>query len=432
MNPEREKKADALALDILTLARSTLMVRFRFLDRALGRLTFLRTDKVLLGTEGRHYLYDPWYVLNIYRTSPEEIKRCLLHSVLHLIYRHPFVGGDIDRDKWGLACDIAVEQTATDLGVTSDRAAAQQEILQLLTEELGLLSAERVYRFLCDRDFSPAEWERWRSLFVADQHGPWYGMDEDARTDADMDVELIWQEVSRRMQTEIENFSEEGNLLAQQLRALNRPRQSLRTFLRRFGRMGEQMYLSDEEFDAAYYTYGLALYGNVPLVEPLEYREEKKIHDFVIAIDTSGSVRGEVVQSFVQYAYDILMQSESLDTRLNLHIIQCDDRIRQDAFIQSREEFEEYLSGMTILGLGETDFRPVFRHVEELAATGAFRDLRGLLYFTDGKGAFPQRKPSFDTAFVLHTQGYEEPPVPNWAMKMTITEDDILAHRFDG
>ena len=429
MNPEREKKADALALDILSLARSTLMVRFRFLDRALGRLDFLRTDKVLLGTEGRHFLYDPWYVLDIYRTSRDEIRHDMLHSVLHLIYRHPFVGADIDRDKWGLACDIAVEQTAADLGVPSDRTPQQQEILQHLAEELGLLTAERIYRFLCDRDFSPAEWERWRSLFACDQHGPWYGMDENARTDADM--EQIWQEVSRRMQTELENFSEEGNLLAQQLRALNRPRQSLRSFLRRFGRMGEQMHLSDEEFDAAYYTYGLALYGNVPLVEPLEYREEKKVRDFVIAIDTSGSVRGEVVQSFVQYAYDILMQSESLDTRLNLHIIQCDDRIRQDALIQSREEFREYLGGMTILGLGETDFRPVFRHVEELAAAGAFRDLRGLLYFTDGKGTFPARKPSFDTAVVLHTQGYEEPPVPNWAMKMTITEDDILAHRFD-
>ncbi|MCQ2420297.1 MAG: VWA-like domain-containing protein [Clostridia bacterium] len=431
MDSVRDQKADALALDILHLARNTLMVRFRFLDRGLGQLDFLRTDRVLFGTDGRHILYDPWHILNVYREDSDAVTHDLLHSLLHLVYRHPFVGADIDRELWGLSCDIAVEQTLLDLGLHTAREAAQYEILTLLTQELGTLTAERIHHFLSQQTFGPAEFERWQTAFAADQHGPWFGMDEDAAADSNMDLEIIWQDISRRMQTELENFSENGNILAQQLRALNRPRQSLTAFLRRFGRAGEIMHISEEEFDLNYYTYGLSLYGSIPLVEPLEYREDRLIRDFVIAIDTSGSVRGEVVQSFVQYAYDILSQRDSFFSRTNLHIIQCDDRIREDVKITCPEDFEAYISNMIILGLGETDFRPVFRRVEELLSAGEFSDLRGLLYFTDGKGAFPAQKPPFETALVLHTDGFEEPPVPLWAMKMTITEDEILEHKFD-
>lgn len=35
------------------------------------------------------------------------------------------------------------------------------------------------------------------------------------------------------------------------------------------------------------------------LIEPLEYKEDKVIKDFVIAIDTSGSCAGELVKKFL-------------------------------------------------------------------------------------------------------------------------------------
>ena len=41
--------------------------------------------------------------------------------------------------------------------------------------------------------------------------------------------------------------------------------------------------------------YGMELYGNMPLVEPLEYKETDRVREFVIAIDTSGC---DSLQSF--------------------------------------------------------------------------------------------------------------------------------------
>ena len=69
---------------------------------------------------------------------------------------------------------------------------------------------------------------------------------------------------------------------------MGRPRTDYREFLRQFAVPGEVMRLSDDEFDYVYYTYGLKLYGRMPLIEPLEYREERRIREFVIVIDTSG------------------------------------------------------------------------------------------------------------------------------------------------
>ena len=136
-----------------------------------------------------------------------------------------------------------------------------------------------------------------------------------------------------------------------------------------------------------------------------------------------------MVQKFVQKTYNILKSTESFFTKINLHIIQCDDRIRDDAHITCREDIDEYIRNLEIKGLGRTDFRPVFRYVDELVRRHELTALQGLLYFTDGDGQFPEEKPEYETAFVLHTSGYAEPELPVWAIHISLTEDEILDKR---
>ena len=68
----------------------------------------------------------------------------------------------------------------------------------------------------------------------------------------------------------------------------------------------------------------------------------------------------------------------------------------------------------------QCDIRPVFQRVAELQASGAFTSLRGLIYFTDGMGTYPQKRPPYDAAFVL----LEEPPMmfksPPWAIRLVL------------
>ena len=436
MAQQREEMAKELAENIMTLARNTLMVHLRFMDRAISHLTLTCDGEIPFATDGHALYYEPWTVLQRYQAEPNAVNRDMMHALLHCVFRHWFVGQDIDRARWDAACDAAVECAISDLHspvLQSQREVNQLMTLEMLRREVGTMTAERIYRWLGEQDYDEDDLYRLRRELKADEHGLWYGGPEpEAERQQDVDdLEQMWQDVSRRMQTELETMRQEAaGVLVQNLRSLNRAKHDYTAFLRRFGVRGEVVRLSDEEFDNNYYTYGLSLYGNVPLIEPLEYWEQKRIRDFVIAIDTSGSVKGDVVQSFIQHTHDILSKQENFFTKVNMHIIQCDDQIREDVHITGREEFQAYIKTMQIKGLGQTDFRPVFARVEELIRRRELTDLRGLLYFTDGLGTFPEKKPPYDTAFIIHTDDYHEVQVPPWAMHMVLTEDEILDSRF--
>ena len=81
---------------------------------------------------------------------------------------------------------------------------------------------------------------------------------------------------------------------------------------------------------------------------------------------------------------------------------------------------KDYMEHFQLVGGSATDFRPVFAHVAELQKAGAFTSLRGLIYFTDGMGIYPRKRPPYDTAFVL----LEEPPLsvkmPPWAIRLVV------------
>lgn len=433
-NENTDKQARELAAEIVMLSRNQLLVNLRYLDRAIANIKFVPTMEATFANDGRNIYYSPWFILSLYQNEQTVVARNILHSIFHCVFRHSFISKEINRSAWNLACDIAVENAINELnqpGISSRRAGAQQSAVEKLKKELPALTAERIYRYLMDEGFSDAQMDKERIVFTGDDHSAWYNLrysSEGAETE--FDLEKLWEDISKRMETELEVIFGEDDALTQNLRDINRARYNYTEFLRRFGVHGEVMRLSDEEFDNNYYTYGIELYGNIPLIEPLEYKDQNKIRDFVIAIDTSGSVQGEVVQKFVQHTHDILARQENFYTKVNMYIIQCDDRIQDVAYIEDKDAFDRYLSSMQIKGLGETDFRPVFAYVDELVEKKKLTDLRGVLYFTDGKGTFPAQKPDYDVAFIIHDDGFSSIWTPEWAMKLYIAEDDILDERF--
>ena len=423
---------DRMALEVLEVTRSELYLHLRFLSLAIGGLTPTPSAQVRgMGTDGLRLLAEPERLIRVFPKNPVLLNREYLHQLLHCIFRHPFFIADHDRPLWSLACDISVEWSIDRLDLPCVRCIAgwvRTETYRRLGEALPAMAAEPIYRRLEEAHLDEKQLLMLQKEFRADDHRFWPqpgDQSPQARQAADQ-----WKNLSQQMQTELETRQKDpgqgGEALAIQVKAANRSRRTYRDFLRRFAVLREELKADPDSFDLGFYSYGLSLYGNLPLIEPLESRETIKIEEFVIVVDTSLSCSGELVKNFLRETYGLLRQSESFFRRTNIRILQCDDRVRTDQKITDIDQLAAYMEAFQLVGGGGTDFRPAFRYVDELICAGEFHHLKGLLYFTDGLGRFPARRPAYDAAFLFLGSQYEDADLPPWAMKLVLDEREFV------
>ena len=433
---EIEAGFENICRKILESSRNALYINMRYLDVALSSLAWeITTDIPRIGTDGLKIAYEPHYLADLYRENPMLVNRVYLHMVFHCIFRHLFRPCPEDRELWNLSCDMAVEalidgmhHRSIRMGVHPFRRAVYDE----LRKTLKVLTAEGIYRELKKADYRPEQRARMVQEFCIDDHTYWPAPPEEEgpKPPSPLMAKLKkhWKDVSDRMQTELsigrEAGTEDGDL-SDELAVENRERYDYRTFLRKFAVLKEEMQIDPDSFDYVFYSYGLRMYGNMPLIEPQEWKETHKIEEFVIVIDTSMSCSGDLVRKFLEETYHILAETESFFRKVHIRILQCDDAVRADQLITTGEELKEYMDHLQLYGDGGTDFRPAFTYVQQLIDQGEFKNLKGLLYFTDGKGTFPRKRPPYDAAFILFREDYKEVSVPPWAIRLMLDEEDL-------
>lgn len=430
MDDHMDEQLLSVGVRILNMARTDLYMGMRFLDVALSSFSYgCDMDCISIGTDGVVLYFNPRYLGGLLKKNRVLINRLYLHQVFHCIFHHLWKPGKKEQPYWDLACDIAMESIIDSLNVRCVRIA--QSALRLgtyhtLKKSVPVLTAEKIYLYLL-RQYPKADMlAPLLAEFHTDDHSRW---PEPPSPNQPNPVPKNWDSLSDSMETNLDTFANETSdstqTLSSMLKVEHRRHYDYREFLRRFSVWREEMAVDADAFDYIFYSYGLELYGNMPLIEPLEYKEVQKIQDFVIVIDTSMSCSGDLVRAFLQETYGILLEQESFHRKLNIHIIQCDDEIRDDKHITSKEELQAYMAELNLIGQGGTDFRPAFAYVEKLRQEGKLHNLKGLLYFTDGEGIYPKRKPPYDVAFVFFQKQYKEEEVPPWAMKLILEEDDL-------
>lgn len=424
---ERWKK---IGREILFSARTELYMGLPFLDEALSALAVTDGgyDTDTLATDAKNlYFSGAWLAMQL-EHSRMSVNRAYLHSVFHCLLRHPAKSKNRDTPLWDLACDIAVESMLDSLEyrcVQADKPSIRRKnTYRRLRQSMPVLTAEAVYRQFRRERLNSYDCATLARVFHVDDHSLWETSDDDEQ-------DKQWQQTAERTQTAMETIftdqSTGGEAVREQLSVSAHPTTDYRAFLRRFAALREEVAIDADSFDYGYYAYGLRHFGNMPLIEPLETREVRKIEDFVIAIDTSMSTSGELVRQFLSYTYSLLMDSESFFRHINLRILQCDDQLRSDKRITSAHDLRDYMEHFELIGQSATDFRPVFEHVDQLVSEGAFHHLRGLVYFTDGLGIYPKKRPRYDAAFVmLEGEAYPE-NVPPWGIRAILREDEIAA-----
>ena len=124
--------------------------------------------------------------------------------------------------------------------------------------------------------------------------------------------------------------------------------------------------------------------------------------------------------------FGLLKTGESFFAKCNIAVMQCDDAVRDLTFLHSTDELDRFAACLTLTGGGGTDFRPAFAKIEELRRDGTLRDLQGVLYFTDGKGTYPTRRPPYETAFLFLETGTPPPDTPPWATRLVLSPEEFL------
>ena len=439
-----------VASEVLNFSRQRTLVNMRFLEPAIRMLKespskCMRNRSYGMGTDGKNLYYNPEYVLRAYQKEKGFVSRMYLHLVVHGIFRHFFVNPQIEQRKWDLACDMAteyiIESWKLDFADISAGADEKRE-LDRIRKNVGLMNAEKIYGYLKKTKESEIDWLE--KIFCRDDHSFWYPETKN-RNDviqvksgqvnqnrevmfSNQKLEELWKQAAKKIQVDLETFmksrsGETGDFLVN-LKLANRKKQDYSAFLRKFTRLGERMKINDEEFDYNFYTYGMQLYGNMPLIEPLEYKDVRVVKTFVTVIDTSGSVEEEKLRRFLEKTYQILKSGQKSEDRVNFHLIQCDALVQKDVKITSEKELEQVMEDLTLYGRGGTDFRPAFEYIEELRKNGELTNLNGMLYFTDGMGVYPRKKPEYPVAFIYDSEVLDEiPKVPAWAIRYLM--DDI-------
>lgn len=416
---------EQLGKKVLDTSKQELFIAMRYLFRPLNMLTYCLNRQIkFLATDGKQLYFNPLLLIERYKINPVRINRAYFHIIMHCLFRHVYDTKGRDRQLWDLACDICAEFLVDSISlscVMQPENTQREMIYKRIAGSCSVMSAPNIYYAL--QTFSKEELDKLSAseLFVADVHDYWYQNNDDNQ-------EEQWRDAAKKMQSALAFDSGRGDTKGNLAKALNvatHKNVSYKDFLRKFAVTQEKMHIDMDSFDYGYYHYGLSLYGNLPLIEELEYKEETGIEDFVIVIDTSGSCASGLIQKFLNVTFSIFEEKENFFEKMNVHIIQCDNEVQEDTVISTFEEAEQYKNEFMAKGFGGTDFRPAFHYINTLRNEREFRRLKGVLYFTDGYGIYPEYKPAYDTVFVFLGDYDSDRKVPAWAMRFDLSKDAI-------
>jgi predicted metal-dependent peptidase len=298
--------------------------------------------------------------------SVREVATVLANSAMHQALFHSERGKDKVSSVWNLASDYAINDLLVQNGFMLPPMANH-------ASRFEMLYAEQIYTILLgeldlrDNDATPQDEKQ------SDKPN------EEAE-EQDIPEELLAQE--------------EYELLLEQLNIKLEKHGDLPKGIERFVDLKSEAKVSwRDELYRYVNTHAKSDYRMFPSAKkhlyrgfalPSIYGEELKI---IVAIDTSASIDDELLKLFLAELYEIMQ----VFTHYVIELIECDASIQNIQRLTPQEPLEP-----TFKGGGGTNFTPVFDYVMDLN-----EDFKFLIYFTDGKGAFPNYEPLIDVLWVM-------------------------------
>lgn len=400
--------------------RGGLSLAFPVLALPLGMLQW--HDGPQPGTDGR-WFYAPLSWLNGEGNTRSLRQKVLMHSLLHAMMGHPWGCGRRNQMRWDLACDLTVEFLSCRMAGKPMEGVVGRAYYAC--DSRWAFSAKALYDAL-ERGFPVPEEELW-PLVHLDSHEMWKRISaQTCCTPAQEGEDLAaqWRREKEKLrpycQTDRPKIGTGTQNQKLDVGTITDYPVKFGDLLRQFSQVRENCHVNDADFAYSWYAYGVEHYNGMPLLEPLEYSEERKLWEMAIVLDTSASCSRGLVSRFLGAVHSALCKEQLFFHRFRLYLIQCDCQVQQKSLITNLDEFQWYLEHLELFGGGGTDYRPAFEEIDRLVACGELPRLGGVLYFTDGYGVFPAQPPPYPTAFVMLQYRYDDINIPDWAIKLVL------------
>lgn len=316
----------------------------------------------------------------------------LCHEIIHIILNHVERQGQRDPQVWGWAIDFA-DNAILKKQESSWLKMPDGDLKGLYDQKYGDDRAELIYDDLI-KNKPPQQ------LKTIDFHlsGPG-GKNKKGKKGlkaAQMSEELkeLWKS---RVYAAREHAKRQGSSpagLEVFLDNLTKPQVNWRTILHNF--------VNEQSRDDYTWSRPSRMHLHRGLVLPSCYSEE--IGTVVVAIDTSGSISTEQLQQFMSE-----IQAIKNSYPVTVRVIICDAAVHGDYTLERYGSFDH--KKIKIQGRGGTDFKPVFKYVDD----NKIRPTMGI-YLTDGYGDFPNHPPAYPFLWVL-TKTNKTPP---WGRNVVI------------
>ena len=428
-----------LSEQIIRHTMRTAAVSFPFLAKPIYSLKTKPSDEIeSICSDYEYIYYNPKWLIDKYTKNGKKMENTIIHTVLHNLYLHPSMTNENDK-----VFEAAADMSVFCMMKNADALRTNSAINKEFDAFLKLCSGTSTSELFKAAEADPAVFNKMFSIvskLKEDDHNLWYTKRKD--------VPQQGQQAGEHMEITVSNESQNGNAAQQdgnsqnanavsggsqqdkyeemwsnmlvQAKAAARSTQygsahgnmfdeikkpnrfSRMSYLEYMKRFAVQEIISEDPdtFDIIMYTWGMDNLDDTPIIEFSETREQCSVSDIIIAIDMSGSCSGDIAVNFLRQIYTLFEQL-NIRSSVNIRVVTFDTQITSEKIIRSRKDAERFIRDYKGMGWGGTSFECVFKYADEFSKSNRGKKLKGLFFFSDAMGSFPEQKPKYRTTFFV-------------------------------
>lgn len=362
----------------MAAARTRLILDKPFLGALALRLPLIEAEEGWCQTtwsNGKSLYYNHSYIDSL---DVAQTQFALSREAMHCALLHFYRRANRVKKLWETACNFAVNSILIDDGLkpTPDT---------VYLPEFGGMTAEEIYPMLQENELQQEE--KQSDAGNDDSDRPDTPQQQEAKL-SQGEMEMLASQWQQRLAAAAQQALQAGKLSREMARLVDfflQPKLPWRSLL--------AQHLSATARNDYSYTRPTSRRGD-PAVFPGLRSEEINL---VVAVDTSGSIREAEIEHFFSEINAIKGQ-----IRARITLICCDAEIDEQSPLIF-EAWDEFKFNTQVKGGGGTDFRPVFRWIDQQDMTPDT-----LLYFTDACGEFPDYEPTYPVVWLV--KGKAKPP----------------------